>query len=426
MTPININTLFADIIDTPEQRQQKLLQQGMTQGRLLSSNLTGLARAAAPLAQMAGQLGVQRNEDLRRAVQPMLGIDPRTTGEKLQEKLANIDASTPQGKKQLIEAIQSIDPVRAAALRQQFAAEAAQLAKDERTFALQEKALEIDESKASTAADRITVDRETIAFNKDVQDDLTAWRNQQGEDKDADRLLKEEEMRLTAAAQRLAQSELGARDRARIADVEKEAETQFKLYQKATNLADQFGTIEGTEGSPGKIMAKWRSIAGKQDKRDLLLAEFTGIVNSAALGGLPPGAASDKDIQMVLEGFPDNTYPPEAIASYMRGMAKMSALAAEKEKQRMEFMVQNQGIGVGIDSTTGETVTFMDLWENKIKGEGFADYMQEKYPINWDNSAFVSPRDIIIKNAAQAEALRLSKQQEQRDSVPPVMRGSLL
>jgi hypothetical protein len=49
MTPININTLFADIIDTPEQRQEKLLQQGMTQGRLLSSNLTGLARAAALL-----------------------------------------------------------------------------------------------------------------------------------------------------------------------------------------------------------------------------------------------------------------------------------------------------------------------------------------------------------------------------------------
>ena len=75
---INISTLFADIIDTPEQRQQKLLQQGMAQGQLLASGLTGRSRALAPLAQMAGQLGVQRNEDLRRAVQPMLGIDPRT------------------------------------------------------------------------------------------------------------------------------------------------------------------------------------------------------------------------------------------------------------------------------------------------------------------------------------------------------------
>lgn len=423
---ININTLFADIIDTPEQRQQKMLQQGMLQGQQLTKNLTGLARAAAPLAQIAGQLGVQRNEDLRRAVQPMLGIDPRTTGEKLQEKLANIDASTPQGKKQLIDAIQSIDPVRAAALRQQFAAEAAQLAKDKRTFALQEKALEIDESKASTAADRITVDRETIAFNKDVQNDLTAWRNQQGEDVDADRLLKEEELRLKEQSQNLAQQELGSRDRAALREVEQEAETQFNLYTQAKTLADEFQSIEGTEGSSGKILAKWRSITGQQDKRDLLIADFNRIKNSAALGGLPPGAASDKDIQMVLQGFPDGTYPPEAIASYMRGMAKMSALATEKEKQRMQFMISNKGVGVGIDSTTGETVTFMDLWERKTKEEGFSDYMQEKYPINWDNSAFVSPRDIIIKNAAQAEALRLSKQQEQRDSVPPVMRGSLL
>ena len=118
---IDVQSLFADIIDTPEQRQEKLLQQGMTQGRLLSSNLTGLARAAAPLAQMAGQLGVQRNEDLRRAVQPMLGIDPRTTGEKLQEALSKVDTSTPAGMLQAANMVQSIDPLRAATLRQEAA-----------------------------------------------------------------------------------------------------------------------------------------------------------------------------------------------------------------------------------------------------------------------------------------------------------------
>ena len=118
---ININTLFADIIDTPEQRQEKLLQQGMTQGRLLSSNLTGLARAAAPLAQMAGQLGVQRNEDLRRGVQPMLGIDPRTAGEKLGEQIQGLDPNDPNSILKAAQALQSIDPVRAASLRQMAA-----------------------------------------------------------------------------------------------------------------------------------------------------------------------------------------------------------------------------------------------------------------------------------------------------------------
>ena len=134
--PIDINSLFADIIDTPEQRQQKLLQQGMMQGQLLASGLRGRAAALAPLAQMAGQLGVQRQEDLRRAVQPMIGIDPRTTGEKLQEQLGNIDTSTPQGLMQAARAIQSIDPVRAASLRQA----SAELTRDLEDRALNRKA----------------------------------------------------------------------------------------------------------------------------------------------------------------------------------------------------------------------------------------------------------------------------------------------
>ena len=148
---INISTLFADIIDTPEQRQQKLLQQGMAQGQLLASGLTGRARALAPLAQMAGQLGVQRNEDLRRAVQPMLGIDPRTTGEKVGEQIAGLDMSTPEGMLQAAQALQSIDPLRAATLRQ--AAAQARIEKENRTRTtrLQELQLNAAEREAALA-----------------------------------------------------------------------------------------------------------------------------------------------------------------------------------------------------------------------------------------------------------------------------------
>ena len=144
---IDINSLFADIIDTPEQRQQKLLQQGMVQGQLLSSGLRGRAAALAPLAQMAGQLGVQRNEDLRRAVQPMLGIDPRTTGEKLQAALANIDTSTPAGLLQAANAVQSVDPIRAATLRQ----EAARLRKEEEDREMARTTEELRQLQAGTS-----------------------------------------------------------------------------------------------------------------------------------------------------------------------------------------------------------------------------------------------------------------------------------
>ena len=161
--PIDINSLFADIIDTPEQRQQKLLQQGMVQGQLLSSGLRGRAAALAPLAQMAGQLGVQRNEDLRRAVQPMLGIDPRTTGEKMAEQLKGLDPEDPNSLLQAAQALQSIDPVRAAALRQAAARVRVEKEDREKTTRLQELQLNAAEREAALAEQAQENKAQTIA-----------------------------------------------------------------------------------------------------------------------------------------------------------------------------------------------------------------------------------------------------------------------
>jgi hypothetical protein len=160
---INVQSLFADIIDTPEQRQQKLLQQGMAQGQLLSSGLTGLTRAAAPLAQVAGQLGVQRQEDLRRAVQPMIGIDPRTTGEKMAEQLKDLDPENPDSLLQAAQALQSIDPVRAAALRQAAAQKRIEQEDRERTTRLQELQLSAAEREEELAEQAEENKSQTVA-----------------------------------------------------------------------------------------------------------------------------------------------------------------------------------------------------------------------------------------------------------------------
>ncbi len=159
---INISTLFADIIDTPEQRQEKLLRQGMAQGQLLASGLTGRARALAPLAQMAGQLGVQRNEDIRRAIQPMLGIDPRTDSEKMAEKIGQIDASTPEGLLQAAQGLQNVDPVRAAALRQAASEMRVELSDKARTFRRQDES----DARARRAEERAinAAEREETSF----------------------------------------------------------------------------------------------------------------------------------------------------------------------------------------------------------------------------------------------------------------------
>ena len=167
---INISTLFADIIDTPEQRQEKLLQQGQMQGRLLASGLTGRARALAPLAQMAGQLGVQRNEDIRRAVQPMFGIDPRTDSEKMAEKIGQIDASTPEGLLQAAQGLQNVDPVRAAALRQAASEMRVELSDKARTFERQDES----DARARRAEERAirAAEREETSFEWRTEDQI--------------------------------------------------------------------------------------------------------------------------------------------------------------------------------------------------------------------------------------------------------------
>ena len=178
--PLDINSLFADIIDTPEQRQQKLLQQGMVQGQLLASNLTGLARTAAPLAQIGGQLGVQRNEDLRRAVQPMLGIDPRTSGERMAERLSGIDLNTPEGLLQAAREIQTQDPVRAAALRQEAAnvtrvnAERARTVRRQDEADARARAVEARAAKAETRAEQ-----SAILNNERTQQQIDSYNDQQ-------------------------------------------------------------------------------------------------------------------------------------------------------------------------------------------------------------------------------------------------------
>lgn len=234
MSAINIQSLFADIIDTPEQRQQKMLQQGMLQGQQLTKNLTGLARAAAPLAQMAGQLGVQRNEDLRRAVQPMLGLDPRTTSEKLGEQIQGIDMSTPDGMLKAAQALQSIDPVRAAALRQ--AAAEKRIENQDRKRQIERENV-LDAQRAATAeASAAQAQRAAASFPYEMAQNVEALTNavSSREERVARFDLYEEEanLRIDSLEQTATDSQTAREERTQL----KKLKTQFE-----TDLADSFG-----------------------------------------------------------------------------------------------------------------------------------------------------------------------------------------
>lgn len=102
--PININSLFADILPDPaaEMRQQ--------QSDLLSvlNTVGGVAALNAP----------QQAQQLRYAAGGLFGVDTRTQSEKLREQLGSaMQDTSPQGLIKTAELIQNVNPEKAAELR---------------------------------------------------------------------------------------------------------------------------------------------------------------------------------------------------------------------------------------------------------------------------------------------------------------------
>lgn len=118
--PININSLFADILPDPavEMRQQ--------QSDLLSvlNTTGGVAALNAP----------RQSQQLRAAAGGLFGVDTRTGSEKLREAMKGLDPNNPQDLIRLAEMTDSIDPAKGIQLRQA----AAQITAQQRTQ--QEKA----------------------------------------------------------------------------------------------------------------------------------------------------------------------------------------------------------------------------------------------------------------------------------------------
>jgi hypothetical protein len=116
--PIDIPSLFSDIIESPEQKRTRLLTEGTLLGRELTSGLRGLAATQAPLVSAIAQRLPQQREDIRRGVGGMLGLDVRTQGEKVADILGSGFETDAKGLRELSRKVVKIAPVQAAGLMQ--------------------------------------------------------------------------------------------------------------------------------------------------------------------------------------------------------------------------------------------------------------------------------------------------------------------
>lgn len=109
---------------------------------------------------------------------------------------------------------------------------------------------------------------------------------------------------------------------------------------RATGLADAL-LAEQTNvgGRPLRWLAEnSKKITGSEDGYTALRQDYVRIRNQGLLSDLPPGPASDKDIALMKDGFPNENQSPEYIANWLKSYANVQKAIAQKEDAKAEWI----------------------------------------------------------------------------------------
>lgn len=113
------------------------------------------------------------------------------------------------------------------------------------------------------------------------------------------------------------------------------------LSDRMNSLADRIHGTDMASGAYSAAREKLKGLFGGQDPVSGLRAEYNQLVNAQAVKNLPPGPASDKDIQLAKQGFPPASANAAYLESFLRGMAKMQAAVAASSDRKANWISTN-------------------------------------------------------------------------------------
>lgn len=115
--------------------------------------------------------------------------------------------------------------------------------------------------------------------------------------------------------------------------------------QSANQMNDLAKRIEGLGGygAAARLGEFAKSTLGVEGYETSLRQEYTRLRNQAAIKSLPPGPATDKDIELALRGFPKETSDSKLVASFLRGMAKLQDIDSAVSNSKTDWLANNNG-----------------------------------------------------------------------------------
>jgi hypothetical protein len=123
-----------------------------------------------------------------------------------------------------------------------------------------------------------------------------------------------------------------------------EAQTESVKHENYMELARQYEQSAGkmASGVAGSFNEWVKEQTGNQDQISLLRKDWAAVKASEVVKNLPPGAASDADVALALAGFLPTNAKPEAVASFLRGIAKLSKINGEYQSFKANYLAENK------------------------------------------------------------------------------------
>ncbi|RAA25199.1 hypothetical protein DN523_10175 [Burkholderia multivorans] len=178
-------------------------------------------------------------------------------------------------------------------------------------------------------------------------------------------------------------------------DAQNAALTAQQTYQKTNALLNQLANAPEFSAGLGATFNDWLAKAtGNPYEGQQLRNQLKQFVNSTILNELPPGSASDKDVQLVRNGTPSDTADKKTWKAYLSAVANVQQAAAVAAQIRADYLTANRGsLGPLMQPAT-------------IRGRQFPAGASLDKVLNGDTQNSASPSRSALIAAAQAELAR--------------------
>lgn len=127
-------------------------------------------------------------------------------------------------------------------------------------------------------------------------------------------------------------------------DAQQAAAAARQTYSQTAALANSLANApDFASGFGASINDSLSRLTGNKDAGQQLRGQLAQFANSSILSELPPGSASDKDIQLVRNGVPSDTASKPTWQAYLSAVGRVQQAAALYQNAKSDYVTANRG-----------------------------------------------------------------------------------